>query len=384
MDETLDPTRNTRPGMKRREPKRRPTSDQRLDPEAARDDELDPIEILAAVCGDIAEGFTIRQILARMETKYPKVKLTREDPYALMRKAAKRGWFSFHPPQHWHWTKMLEDDYYWLKDVRVVHTPTPEHVMQEGAESLLRLLKRYLRKHGRREVHIGFSGGHAMRSLARWFAKLLSESTDSLPDKVVIHAMAAGFDPRDPTTDPNTFCSYFSAVPMNEIKVEFLGLAAPSLVKPADIRALRDLPDIRDAFAAVREIDIIVASGSDWLDPHSALRNLMLRSPESARVLEAEGCIADILWRPLSERGPIEKETCIRALTLVELSELPGLIEQGKHVLLTLAPCGLCNEPKGRLLSCLLGQPKPLFTDLVVDTRTVAHMLRLKPEQPGH
>jgi len=347
------------------------------------DDELDRNEVISAVCRLFVKGLTIRQILEAMEKDFPQIKLKREDPYALIREAAKKGWLAFHPPQHARWTKSLQDDYPWLR-ARVVHTTAARDVAQYGAESLVGLLKGYRRNAERHEVHIGFSGGHATRALARAFANLLLfEPTDNLPEKVVIHAMAAGFDPRDPTTDPNTFCSYFTGEILNDIQVEFFGLAAPALVKPEDIRALRDLPAIKEAFAAVRDIDIIVASGSCWLDPHSALRS-WYRSPESKRVLEEAGCVADVLWRPLSDRGPIEKDTSVRALTLVELSELPALIQQGKHVLLTLGPCGLCHAPKGRLLQCLLRQSKPLMTDLVVDSRTVAEMMRLIAETPGH
>ncbi len=349
------------------------------------DDELDRTEVISAVSSFFVKGLTVKQILAAMAKEYPQIKLKREDPYALVREAAKKGWLAFHAPQHWQWTKTLQDDYPWLQSVRVVHTTANRAVALSGAESLLRLLKGYRRSADRREVHIGFSGGHTMRALSRAFAGLLlSEPTDSLPEKVVIHAMAAGFDPRDPTTDPNTFCSYFTGGLLNDIQVEFFGLSAPSLVQPEGIRALRDMPHIQEAFAAVRDLDIIVASGSSWLDPHAPLRTLMYRSPECKRVLEEEECIGDVLWRPVSDRGSIEKPTSVRALTLVELSELPALIQQGKHVLLTLGPCGLCHAPKGRLLLCLLRQRRPLMTDLVVDSRTVAEMMRLLAETPGH
>lgn len=343
-------------------------------------DELDEIEVIAAVCNFFVKGLEIRQIVEKMAKEYPEVSLTREAIYPMLRKAARRDWLRFQPPRNLGWSKRLEDENPWLQSVQVVHTTAARHVAQVGAESLLRLIQGYRRDLGRREVHIGFSGGHTTRALAHEFAKLLLESTDHAPDRLVIHAMAAGFDPRDPTTDPNTFCSYFANGRLNEVEVGFRGFAATAMVKTEDIRALRDQPGIQEAFAAVREIDIIVASGSSWLDEHSALRVLMERSPESKRILEEEGCVADVLWQPISADGPIERATSVRALTLVELSELPGLIQQGKHVLLTLGPCGLCHTPKGRLLASLLKQRRPLMTDLVVDTRTVAQMLRLKAQ----
>jgi DNA-binding transcriptional regulator LsrR (DeoR family) len=340
-------------------------------------DELDDTELIGAVCTSFVEGHTVGQIVQDVEQKYG-IKLKREKPYALLRLAAKRGWLSFNPPQHWRWTKMLGDDHPWLQSTRVVHAAASRDVTQAGAESLLRLIKNFHRIQGRGTVHVGFCGGHTMRALARAFAGLLSEPTDDLPQRVVIHAMAAGFDPHDPTTDPNTFCSYFTGGLLNDIKVEFLGLAAPSMVQPDSIRRLRTFPGIKEAFEAVGQLDIIVASGSCWLDGHSALRNLMHSSSKSERVLEENGCIGDVFWRPLSDAGPIEIETAVRALTLVDLSDLPGLIRDGKRVLLSLGPCGKCNTPKGRLLACLLQQRQPLMTDLVVDSRTVAQMMRGK------
>jgi len=367
-------------GAKTRPPSKRKTRAKTRDAaDAARDiDELDEIELIAAVCNHLLAGLSMPQIARALNKDYPNLGMTREGAYPLIRKAARSGWLKFHPPEYVRWTKMLRESYRWLESVRVVHTATASDVAQHGAESLLALVKRHRLASERNEIHIGFSGGHAMRVLARAFADLVWAPTDDLPDTLVIHAMAAGFDPRDPTMDPNTFFSYFKNGRLNETKIEFLGLAAPLLVKSDGMRVVRDQPDIAEAFASVRDIDIIVASGSDWLDPHSAFRNLMRRSPESEMVLEEEGVVADIAWRPFGKQGPIERETSVRALTLVELSDLPGLIGQEKKVLLTLGPCGLCNAPKGRLLATLLGQPTPLLTDLVVDSRSVAQMLRLK------
>ena len=42
-------------------------------------------------------------------------------------------------------------------------------------------------------------------------------------------------------------------------------------------------------------------------------------------------------------------------------------------MLLTLAPCGICRELKGRLLSCALEQE--IVTHVVVDTRSAGQAL---------
>ncbi len=94
-------------------------------------------------------------------------------------------------------------------------------------------------------------------------------------------------------------------------------------------------------------------------------------------MLEAASCRGDIFWRPIADDGPIQADTDTRALTLIELSDLPGLIRAGKRVLLMLAPCGKCHRPKGRLLKCVLEQKRPIITDLVVDSRSVEQALRI-------
>ena len=127
-----------------------------------------------------------------------------------------------------------------------------------------------------------------------------------------------------------------------------------------------------------------MTSATDWSDKHSALRKRMERSDQSMRTLEEERCVGDILWRPIAEHGPIEAETEIRALTLIELSELPMLIRRGTKVLVMLAPCGGrgCNMPKGRLLRDVLNMKTSLVTHLVVDSRSAGEMMRLSTTSP--
>lgn len=339
-------------------------------------DDMDRYEVITFIWDQLKQGRTMPQAAKEFRKKHPGIRMTRPMPYDLIRKAIRHDWIRLDPPAHTRWTEMLQRQYDWLRDVRVVRTTQAQDVARYGAAALLRLVRDCRRKSGRNEIHIGFLGGHTIRQLALAFAELLRGAIDDLPEKLVIHAIAAGFDPKDPTMDPITFFSYFSEDRLSDVKVEFRALHAPLLVHSDGIKVVREQPYIKEAIAAVRDIDIIVASGSDWRDEHSALRILMERFPDSKLVLEKEGVVADVAWRPFGKNGPIETETGVRALTLVELHDLPGLIEQKKRVLLTLGPCGLCNEPKGRLLDCLLEQRTPFITDLVVDSRTVRQMLR--------
>ena len=59
---------------------------------------LERRELISAVCRFFCKGYTVRQILLAMAEEYPQVELKREDPYALVRDAARRGWLRFRPP----------------------------------------------------------------------------------------------------------------------------------------------------------------------------------------------------------------------------------------------------------------------------------------------
>ena len=331
-------------------------------------------QIVSVICRYHCKGYTVRQMCDALARVFPHVEFKREDFYEHIRYAAKRNWLHFRPPRHLRLADQIRDNYTYLKSVRVVHTAVLRDVAQHAARTLIGLLQTYRRKWNRDEVHIGFAGGHSMRALARAFADELCEPAKDLPRNVVFHALASGFDNTDPTTNPNAFFTYFMYKPMLQIKPHFLGLSAPAIVTPDLLRLLKKLPDIKAAYASAKSIDIVVTSGSQWSDEDSALRKRVQRSSQCMETLEKEQCVGDILWRPLSDRGPIEAETEYRALTLIELGQLPAIIRGDAHVLLMLGPCGNCHVPKGRLLRCVLEQKRPLITDLVVDSGSASQL----------
>ena len=188
--------------------------------------------------------------------------------------------------------------------------------------------------------------------------------------------MVAGFDVYETITDPNAFFTYFVKDPAMQIEPRFVGLHAPALVKSKQIRGLRALPGVREAYRAVKDLDIIVTSASLWDDGHSMLLKYMKNSRKSLETLQTAGCIGDMLWRPLSPDGPIETPTEIRAMTLIELTDLSGFIERGKHVLLVLGPCGRCHKPKTEMLKLVLNLQPRLITHLAVDSRAARAVVR--------
>ena len=124
------------------------------------------------------------------------------------------------------------------------------------------------------------------------------------------------------------------------------------------------------AFESVKSLDIVVSSGTSWHECGALSKRL---SDEDRKILEEHEIVGDLLWRPISKRGPIEAKVSQRAFTLVELHQLREFVEQGKQGLLVMAPCGVCRELKGELLNCALEQG--IVTEVVVDTRSAGQAL---------
>jgi DNA-binding transcriptional regulator LsrR (DeoR family) len=327
---------------------------------------MDEHEKLVTVCGLFCdEGLNATEIQKRMWDEHS-VEMTREKPYSYFQKAARQGWISLKLPQSDTLQRQIRDAHPWLHDVSVVQTGRSEDVSYRGAKMLLELLQQH---YADREVHIGFSGGSSLRMLARRFAELLREPARHLPRKIVFHALVAGFDVNDPTTDPNAFFTHFVGDPAMPFETSFVALHSPAMVEDEFEEKLRKLPAIKESFERASEIHIIVTSTSCWKDEHSMLRHYMHVAGESVQELEKEGCLGDLLWQPLGSAGPFELKTTIRAMTIMRLSKLSDLVRDGKRVLLVAGPCATCHRPKAEVVKAILDQEERLITHLVTDSR---------------
>ncbi len=337
---------------------------------------LTKTELVAAVCKAFTDGCTPAETCRRMESDFGII-LRREEPGILWRYAARKGWFVFKPTEEVRLEIQLRTLYGWLENVAVVHTAVVDHVANRGAKLLVELIVKHAAQGvGKKEVHVGLSGGVAVWKVAKALAREIQSPIPGLPETIVLHALVAGFDSEQPTTDPNAYISFFTNPEPLYVKVLPVNLRGPDIiVDRRNYEAFKTARGIKKAFGAAKDLDIILTSASDWGDPHNMLRNYMAQCPETTAMLAAETPAGDILWRPFNEKGPIEIETEIRAMTLLELRHLPRFIERGKDVVLVLGPCGGCNEPKGRLLKALLELDVSLFNHLVVDTRTVRQMM---------
>jgi DNA-binding transcriptional regulator LsrR (DeoR family) len=96
---------------------------------------------------------------------------------------------------------------------------------------------------------------------------------------------------------------------------------------------------------------------------------------ESEEQLDREGCVGDMLWQPIGLDGPIEPKTVIRAMTIMDLSEVRELVAKGKQVLLVAGPCSECHLPRTEVVKAVLDQDHQLITHLVVDSRCARELV---------
>jgi hypothetical protein len=251
-------------------------------------------------------------------------------------------------------------------------------------------LLREEREHGKKEVHIGFSGGHTIRKTFQAFADLLCTLSDdethsaySLPDRIKCHALVAGFDTGAPGTDPTSFFVYLSdQLARAAIKCEFVLFHAPPVIAPPQYDQLLELPALKESKEASKDLDIIVTSAALFSDEHSQLRLYFKKFNQTMIDRLNENCVGDMLWLPLTKDGnPIDlSDYPLRLVNLVGLEELPHRIERGLKVLLALGPCAApqvrptCPRKTG-VLKALLSSNHRYFSHLVIDRRTANELL---------
>jgi hypothetical protein len=363
---------------------------------SSKEPELDLKEKMSAVCEFFCRGYSVGEIPEQMLRKFGEAgRITREEPYRLLTLAAQHGWLRYHPPAHLECRERIRKSYPFLKEVEVVRTVMVDHVAAVAAERLLNIVRDVEKKNPeKKEIHIGFAGGHAMQLIAQGFAGLIAHPVEGLTKPLVIHALVSGFDPNRPQSDPNTYFTFFNHQKFwGGVDVRFEGLRFTSMIKDSDLAEARKSPEIERAFRAAESLDVVVTSGADWThggdvrrsehadslpNEHadSLLHEGMQRSRDSLETLKREGCRGDILWSPLGEKGPIKAPTELRAMSVIELSALPAFIARGGRVLLMLGPCCRCNQPKGALARMTLDLEVSLITDLVVDSRTGAEIVK--------
>jgi DNA-binding transcriptional regulator LsrR (DeoR family) len=307
---------------------------------------------------------------------------TRQKVSSLIQAEAQADRLRFVPKPSTTQEHLLRTHFPWLNEISISQTTRFEDVARKGADMLITSLKQ-LPWINKKEVHLGFAGGHAMHLLVQTFARMLSETNDKLPKKLVLHALVAGFDVLEPTTDPNTFFTLFQDRTKFSTEFSFVGLQTPPRVQADQYDTLRESDWFQDSYKHAKDLDILVTSAANWRDKDSTFRKSMKRSPNSYKMLNKARCAGDMFWLPIGPNGPLQVKTEIRSMTLLELNEVADCIDNGKHVYLVLGPCAGCDKLKSEVLSAILKSKRKLISHLVSDTGTVREVLKKLPAKPA-
>ena len=164
----------------------------------------------------------------------------------------------------------------------------------------------------------------------------------------------------------------------------------------------RNARQVRD-FVRQYGLDIIVTSAGSLVDPHSVFPRYYeewaggekkkstaeARSPDEDKfpveLLRKYQVMGDVLWQPITREGPIDldralseedkKKLRFSPLSLMTLEDVREHRKAGRDVILVLANCGRCADPKEQVLEALFSHEESLISHLVADRVSVARAL---------
>lgn len=144
-------------------------------------------------------------------------------------------------------------------------------------------------------------------------------------------------------------------------------------------RTVKRQPGVRESFARAREVDIVVTSLASAQDKHGALKRFLeFGTPEQVTDLIKLGWVGDVQYLPFSSTAAVALRKGVRAVTLLELSDLRTMAaSKGKHVVLVAGPCGECARTKSDALRPLMREPAlRVWSHLVTDAKTAVELLQ--------
>lgn len=353
---------------------------------------MDDLELLLLICSLFCRGHKpseIRDILAR---DYG-IQRTQQSIHPKLQIGALNGYISFTPPINEKLTDELKARYgNVLQGISVSAAPTIDGVAFHAARQVGRLIRavyaekcRDASRANTKGVHLGLSGGWTLRLLCESFAKYLVETfvngDDSeleaygpFPEVLHLHAMVAGFDPFDPTTEPNAMFTHLHLGNQVPMQMKFVGFNAPPVVRRDQFEQVKSLPQIATSYDQADEIEIAITSMGAWTDPDCMLRKCMQQFPDDFARMEKAGVIGDLMWRPFGPKGPLNGVTDVRTMSVMDLRGLTRLIAKGGKVVLVVGRTRR-HKSKADVLKQLLAYDQPLVSHLVVDALTAKELL---------
>jgi DNA-binding transcriptional regulator LsrR (DeoR family) len=354
--------------------------------------------VLALVCHYLLEGLRPSEIKDKITNIHKIPAFDNKDIWGLIAKAGEKKMLSFISPEYNDLSIQIRQAFPFDRPIQAHVTMTSfiDDVATRGALVVLRLIKDQVQQQQKKEVNLGFSGGHTIRKVFRKLAHLLKVPSDSLPERIVFHALVAGFETTVPGTDPTSFFTFLADHEI-DIDTDFVLFHAPPIVTAEQFCEVLKLPAVKYARdrADTNDLDIIVTSAASFSHNHSQLKTYYSTySSETIDRLSADGCKGDMLWLPVNEEGPIDTSTYpYRAVTALELDGFPKRVKCGKNIVLVLGPCavGSCADPaepyhgalKTDVLDAILHFKKQFITDLVIDARTARDIVERNSKRPA-
>jgi len=342
-----------------------------------------------SVCANFLAGEKASSVARRIREQFGRPDITRQKIYPILCEGVRRGYLVLSPPVERDLALRLAERFKlprYEQDEKAVTVVASSRVNRNqdvaaaAAELVVELIGRVAANPGRDKVHLGLGGGLSAMMVARRLAQRIY--SDSQFPKLVLHTLSAGgFIPSEPQKSPVTYFSYFEgAAP----RIEYVALFSETVVSNEEFERVRANPSVRLTLERARDIDIVITSLASADDPHGLLRQYLSWLVECGglekRAVEAmyeAGWVGDVQFRPYSATGPLTKECAVRAVTLLELSDMVSWAKNlNKYIVLLGGPCAECFSSKVKALRPLLENPDlRVFSHLVVDVQTARELL---------
>ena len=336
-------------------------------------------ELLFVERGQGPARLGMKEIAERLKKEFGKdLKITRETLYPLVELAAREHLVQLVPPVSQALRQQLVARFPGLREdeVEVVETTGQDDnakVAALAAEKALAALVRIARTKPGEPVGLGLGPGRATLEFCRYLSPRLQMHDKAL--KLLLVAITAGCPA---TMLQNAPISFLNLFPEHLVQRK-LGLFAETLVRVGTFKHLSSHTGVKEAFAAKKDIDVVVTAMGDFYDPDDLLSIFLKDSGQDLAALRKRGWLANVQYRPFTADGPArEAPRDLRAVTVFELEDLVKLAEKGsKEVILMARQCGICGRTRAEALRPLLANPTlKVFSTLILDAATARELLK--------
>jgi hypothetical protein len=354
------------------------------------------------ICIKLNEEIQRRKDRGELEGDAPH--LVRENVYRLIRTARESGMIQFVSPLADQMPARLANKFGHGAEqftvVDILSHESNEQVAAKAAELVYQELENLSKQVGPKErnyVSLGLGPGRGTSDFCRHLGMKLGSLLTELNLRLV--AIAAGAPAYQPEYASSSFYNLF---PPRRVAGR-VGFFAETLVASSEFAkpGFRNLPGIAEAFKEKKDINVVVNSMGDLLDPHDLLGDSLDKArikhleihPQLRGLLEKRAkyrtdpdelrfekeTIGSVQYRPFDLNGPIRessKSKQLRACTLYELQDFRERVSLGMPVFLIARSCGKCGLTRARALRPLLtNKDLKVWSHIVMDYSTAKELL---------